>query len=77
MCVNHPKTLTSQEQRSTLGVFGLKIFHGFCIFSGKMKPNACFMFFLVMKMRENLYNKSYRTRQPSVKTLKKHQNEHT
>ena len=35
-----------------------------------MEPNACFMFYLVMKMRENLYNKPYRTRQTSVKPLK-------
>ena len=72
--VNHPKVLTSQKPVSTLGLLGLKNFHGFVILRGRIEPIACLVLYLVIKMWGNLYKKSYQTWQTAVKTFEKHQN---
>ena len=74
MCVNHPKILTSQELNSPLDLFGLNSFHKFAILGGRIEPIACLVFYLVIKMYENLYKKPYQKGQTAVKTFKKHQN---
>ena len=74
MCVGHPNILTSQKLRSHLGLFGLKSFHWFAILVGRIKAIACLVFYLVMKMLENLYKKPYQTRKTVVKILTKHEN---
>ena len=73
-CVNHLKVLTSQKLVSTLGLFGLKSFHGFVIIRGRTEPTACLLLYLVTKMWGNLYKKSYQTWQTAVNTFEKHQN---
>ena len=65
MCVIHPKILTLQKFRSTLCLFGLKSFHGYVILVGRIKPIACLVFYLVVKMWET------RKTRKTVKTLKK------
>ena len=75
-------TMTSQKLSIPLSFFGLKLFHGFVILGGKMEPIACLVFYLVIKMLENLSKKPYRAWQTipnmanSSKNIKKtsHQN---
>ena len=72
MCVNHPKFLTSQKLSSPL--LGLKSFHGFVIFGGMIEPITYLVFYLIIRMWENLYKKPYQTWRTAVKAFKKHQN---
>ena len=74
MCVNQLKILTFQELGSPLGFFGLNSFDGFVILVRRMDSFVCLVFYLFIKMQENLYKKPYRTWQAAVKTFKKHQN---
>ena len=69
MCVNHLKILTSQKLHNPLCLFGLKSFHGF-IFVWRTEPSDCLVFYLVIKIWENLYKKPYQTWK-TVKTFKK------
>ena len=59
MFVNHPKVLTFQKLIKPLGLFGLKSFHEFVILDGRIEPIACLVFYLVIKMREKLFKKTY------------------
>ena len=77
MCVSHPKTLTSQKLSSPLGLLGLKIFHGFGIIGGRIEPIVCLVFYVVIKMLENIYKNSYQNLQTAVKIFNKHQNVQT
>ena len=54
-------------------LFGLKNFYEFVILVGRIEPIACLVFYLVIKMWENLFEKPYQTWK-TVKTFKKHQN---
>ena len=72
MCVIHPEILTFQKFHSTLCLFGLKSLHRYVILVGRIKPIACLVFYLVVKMWENPYKKPCQTRK-TVKTLKKKQ----
>ena len=58
---------------SSFCLFGLKNFYGFVILVGKIEPIASLVFYLVIKMWENLFEKPYQTWK-TVKTFKKHQN---
>ena len=55
-------------------MFGLKSVHGFVILVGKIKFVACLVFYLVIKMRENLCKKPYQTWKTVVEIFKKHIN---
>ena len=68
MRLNHPKILTPHKVSSPLGLFCLKSFHEFVLVGGKIEPIVCLVFYLVLKMRENLYKKSYRKWETAVKT---------
>ena len=74
MRVNHPKILAPHKVSGLLGLFCLKSFHGFVLVGGRIEPYVCLVFYLVLKMRENLYKKPYRKWETAVETLKKHQN---
>ena len=74
MCVNHPKTLTSQKLSSPLSLFGFKSFRECVILGGRIVPTAYLVFYLVMKMREHLYKKPNQKWQTTVKTFKQNQN---
>ena len=73
MFVNHPKVLTFQKLSKPLGLFGLKSFHEFVILDGRIEPIACLVFYLVIKMWEKLFKKTYQRQQTAVKTFKKHE----
>ena len=72
MCLNRPKMFTSQKSRCPLCLLGLKSFHGFVILVGRREPIACFEFYLVIKMWENPYKKSYQKRK-KTKRFETHQ----
>ena len=55
---------------SHLGLFGLKRFHAFVILGGRIEHIACLVFYLVIKMWEDLYKKPYQNWQTAVKTFK-------
>lgn len=67
------KILTSQELCSPLGLFGLKSVHAFFILVGRITPVACLVFYLVIKVWESLYNKTYQTWKTEIKKFKIHQ----
>ena len=50
------------------------ISHGFVILTGRIEPISCLVFYLAIKMWENLYKKAFQKWQTALKTLKKHQN---
>ena len=52
----------------------MKSFHGFVIVGGKIEPIAHLLLYLIIKMKENLYKKSYQKWKTAVKTFEKHQN---
>ena len=58
----------------SLGLIGLKSSHGFVILVGRTETISCLVFYLVIKMWENLYKKPYQTWKTVVKIFKKHQN---
>ena len=74
MCLNYPKSLTSQKLKSLLCLFCLTSFHGFAILYGRIELIVCLVFYLIIKMWENLISKLYQKWQTAVKTFKKHQN---
>ena len=74
MCANHPKVLTSKKFGSPLCLFGLKSVPRFVIFVGRIKPIACLVFYLVIKLWEDLYKKPFHTWKTLVKIFKKHKN---
>ena len=49
-------------------------FHGFVIFGGMIEPITYLVFYLIIRMWENLYKKPYQTWRTAVKAFKKHQN---
>ena len=63
--------LTSQKLSSPLGLFGLKSFHGFVILGERIEPITCLPFYLVIKMRENLYKKNISNMANSSKNIQK------
>ena len=69
-----PTNFDFPENEQPLGLFGLKSFHGFVILGGRIERIDCLVFYLVIKMWENLYKKTYQKWQTAVKTFKKHQN---
>ena len=74
MCANHPEILAPQKSSNPLGLFYLKSLDGFVILGGRIEPIACPVFYLSMKMWEDLYKKQYQKWQTAVKTFKIHQN---
>ena len=74
MCVNYAKMLTFRKLSCPLGLFRLKSFYGFVFFGGSMEPTTSLAFYLVIKIWENLYQKSCQTWRTAINTLKKHQN---
>ena len=74
MCANHPKILAPQKLNNPLGLFYLKSLDGFVILGGRIEPIACPVFYLAIKMWEDLYKKQYQKWQTAVKTFKIHQN---
>ena len=65
--------MTSQKLSSPVGLFALKSFHRFIILGGRIKPIACPMFYLVIKMWKNFYKKPYQKWQIAVKAFKIYQ----
>ena len=59
MRVNHQKILTFQKLSDSLGLLELKNFHRFVILGGRIEPIVCLVFYLIIKMWENLYKKPY------------------
>ena len=56
---NHPKILTSQKLSCSVGVFGLKSFHGFVILNGTSEPVTYLLFWSILKMWEVLASKIF------------------
>ena len=74
VCKPPKKLLTPQKLSSLLGLFGLTSAHRFDIVGGGIEPIDCLVFYLVIKMRKNLYRKPYQKWQTAVKTFKKFEN---
>ena len=74
MCLNHPNNLISQKLSIPLRLFGLKSCNGFVVLGGRIEAIVCLVFYLVIKMWENLYKKIYQNWQTTVKTFTKCQN---
>ena len=69
-----PTNFNFPENEQPLGLFSLKSFHEFVILGGSIGLIACLVFYLVIKMWENIYKKPCQTWQTALKTFKNHQN---
>ena len=58
MSVNHPKIFTSKKLSNRLGLFGLKSFHKYFILGERIKPIVYLVFYLAIKIWENLCKKA-------------------